>query len=52
MRYEAELARDANYTRHQLRDIWPCQDCIKRFNPTGKIKYPSFNAPQGKDFLE
>ena len=46
------LEQTENYSRDLLRAIWPCQDCIERFNPTGKIKYPNFNAPKGKDFLE
>lgn len=49
---EADIEQVANYTRHLLRNIWPCQDCIERYNPTGKKKHPSFNAPQGKDFIE
>lgn len=49
---EQQIERDANYTRFQLRSIWPCQDCIEQFNPTGKKKYPNFNIPQGKDFIE
>lgn len=47
-----ELEAEANRTRHYLRSIWPCQDCIEQFNPTGKKKYPNFNIPQGKDFIE
>jgi len=52
VKYEAELERDANYTRFLLGRIWPCQECIEQFNPTGKKKYPHFNIPQGKDFIE
>jgi uncharacterized CHY-type Zn-finger protein len=50
-----ELARTryaAGLTRNMLQAIWPCDDCKTRFNPTGKLKLPPFNAPKGKDFLE
>ena len=40
--------------RSELADIWPCDECIKAFNPTGKMKdiYPPRNAPKGKGFVE
>ena len=47
-----KLSYDMRVTRSMLQDIWPCDDCKTRFNPTGKLKLPSFNAPKGKDFLE
>ena len=46
------LEYDTRLTRSMLQDIWPCDDCKTRFNPTGKRKLLSFNAPKGKDFLE
>jgi hypothetical protein len=48
----AILGCRADELRRRLEKIWPCQDCITRYNPTGKIKYPRFSAPKQKAFIE
>lgn len=46
------LESRARTARRQLTEIWPCQACTERFNPTGKYKYPGFSKPEPRGFLE
>lgn len=34
--FNAEV--EAERLRYNLRLIWPCEDCMRRFNPTGKYR--------------
>ena len=36
--------------RRYLKQIWPCVDCIKRFNPTGRIAHPDTSTPDRRLF--
>jgi len=36
----------------ELLKYWPCEDCIKMFNPTGRIRHVSKNFPQMKGILD
>lgn len=40
--------------RWNLDEMWPCDDCLERYNPTDKRSdyYPPHNRPKGKGFTE
>ena len=48
------LYREVMSERRDLQEIWPCDECRLRYNPTGRRNdcYPEFNQPQTKGFLE
>jgi hypothetical protein len=35
-----------------LKEIWPCADCIIRYNPTARINHELRNRPKLKGFLD
>ena len=55
-----ELEGRAAHLRTQLRFIWPCDECTRKYNPTGRIRVKHMGVrytvhklfPQKKDFLE
>lgn len=42
-REEEKSADSLCYLRHKLDKIRPCADCIRIYNPTGKIKFAGIN---------
>lgn len=43
------------HARAMLEMMWPCQECLERYNPTGKKVsdiYPPRKRPEGKGFIE
>jgi hypothetical protein len=51
--HRSEYWREARALRDQLSVIWPCLDCMERYNPTCRKAHGyDFNFPQGKGFIE
>ena len=47
-----KLEREASLSRSFLRRAWPCVECIKRYNPTARIRHMARNFPELKGFLD
>lgn len=48
--YKAKV--DAIDSREILKDNWPCEDCIRKYNPTARLNHVIRNRPELKGFLD
>jgi hypothetical protein len=48
---ELDLKKNSRITRRILREMWPCEDCIIRYNPTGRWKHPPTSEPEELEFV-
>lgn len=46
-----ELSRRVKLSRQNLKEYWPCEDCIVRYNPTDRKVHPAPSLPEPKGFL-
>jgi hypothetical protein len=45
------LKKEMRGSRFQLKQMWPCEECIRRYNPTGRHNHPPTNSPVEMEFL-
>ena len=46
------IEREAKSSREELEECWPCVECIKRYNPTARIRHLFKTQPELKGFLD
>lgn len=46
------LEYEVTRLRSRLKEIWPCEDCIKQYNPTQRRAHPPKSLPRKEEFLD
>lgn len=46
-----ELSKEVRHTKYFLKTYWPCEDCITKYNPTGRWNHPPTSNPKGQEFI-